>query len=187
MISNELSTIQAKDAERAAIDLAMAAFSAAGGQVQVTPIKEFKAVGEHVWNRNDMVLPGSSQNTQKLGTDEALIEKLRELVAKGAGITSIKMTLRIDDRCIKRLADENGITISKVYCKERVIGEKARQGIVDAGRLRRSKMVPKISALARQGLTIAQIASAAECSKATVLRVINEFGIQRAPRMALEA
>ncbi|MNE77763.1 hypothetical protein D3C80_1741060 [compost metagenome] len=82
----------------------------------------------------------------------------------------------------------HGITIGKAYSHQaRVIGAKARDAQIDAGRRRREKLVPKISALARQGLTIAEIASAAECSKATAMRVIEEHGIQRGPRMDLEA
>ncbi|WP_375738034.1 hypothetical protein [Pseudomonas boanensis] len=188
MVSNELSIIQSKAAERAKIAAAVEAFTAAGGKIQVMPIVEFHPVGKHAWNRDDLVLPGSSQNTQAENREAALAQQIRELADRGAGITAIRMHLRIDNRRIQRIAEQYGITIGKVYSNQpRHLGEKARQAVSDAGRRRREKLAIKIGALAARGLTIAEMAAAAECSKPTVLRVLDEFNIERGARMAMEA
>lgn len=90
MISLELSSIQYKDAQRAELAQAMAAFT---GTIEVVPGVNFKPVGKYAWNRNDITFPNSSQNTASENRDTAIARRIKELVAKGAGITTIKHTL----------------------------------------------------------------------------------------------
>lgn len=167
------------DIQRAEIAGMVDAFLATGGQITVIPGIEQRLDQPYQWNRNDLILPGSSAATPEQNRVAAAVRRIRELVEKGAGITAMKMDLRMDVDRIKRLAAEHGITIKHATTQKRELGQAARKAQVDAGKLRRSKLAPVIAKLAGEGLTIAEMAERAGCSRRTVFRVIDEYQIQR--------
>ncbi|PWU30684.1 hypothetical protein DK254_00060 [Pseudomonas sp. RW407] len=155
-------------------------YLAAGGEIHVIPGIEQRLDQPYQWNRNDLILSGSSLSSPEENRVAAAVRRIRELAENGAGITAMKMDLRMDSSRIKRIAAEHGIEIRHSTAQQRVIGEKARNACVDAGKLRRSKLAPVIRKLCAESLTIAQIATRAETSTTTVLRIIDEYQIQRA-------
>ncbi len=104
MISLERSSIQAKSSEREAIASACERFIRDGGKIVAVPGIEVRYDSPHAWNRNDMALPGSSQNTRDHNADAALAQRIKEIVAKGGGISSMRVTLQVDPSRIKRVA-----------------------------------------------------------------------------------
>ena len=111
MISLELSSIQAKSAEREVIASACERFIRDGGKIVAVPGIEGRYDSPHAWNRNDMALPGSSQTTRDHNADAALAERIKEIAAKGGGISSMRVTLQVDPSRIKRVAKAFGIEI----------------------------------------------------------------------------
>lgn len=175
MISSELSTIIAKDVERSQIAEAMDRFLANGGSIQSHEIIKRGEQDRGDWRTNHgLALAGSSAQSQ---ADQALVSRIRELAEKGAGITSMKMSLQVDTRRIKRLADANGIEI-KAKPIARALGEKARLACIDAGKARRAAIADKIRPMIASGMSTREIESNIEASRRTVLRVIKEFGLR---------
>lgn len=184
MISLELSTIQAKDAERAMLAEAMASFT---GRIEVLPGFQSRPVEQAMW-RNGLILPGSSQNTSGENKDRALSVRIAELTEKGAGITAIKLELHVDSRRIKRIAAEYGIPLNDIrYASSTVIPASTHQAKVAAGQRRRAKLAETLRPLAANGYGINAMSEATGSSKATILRTLGEFNIQRGTKMNLEA
>lgn len=181
MISLELSTIQAKNAERAMLAEAMAAYN---GRIQVIDVPVARSYAPHSW-RGDLMLPGSSQATMSQNQDAALTVRIRELVAKGCGITSIKMTLRIDARRIKRLCEAAGIELKDRRGGLQHCEHDTHQSKRDAGKLRRTKLALKLKPLAANGATVNEMAAATGVSRNTVMTTMREFCIPRGPKMDL--
>lgn len=166
------------DINRAEIAGLVAQFLDHGGQIQVIPGIEQRLDKPYQWNRNDLVLPGSSCNSAEENRTAALVRRIRELAEKGAGVTAMKMDMHIDPDKIKRIAKEHGIVIPKAYAKTGAT-EVAKAAKVAAGKLRRSKYEPIIRKLCAERLTIAQISERAGCGIRTVFRVIDEYQIER--------
>lgn len=180
MIPIDYRTQHPLDIARDQIAGKVAEYLAAGGEIHVIPGIEQRLDQPFQWNRNDLVLPGSSSSSQGENRIAAAVRRIRELAEKGAGITAMKIDLRMDASRIKRIAAENGIEIRHSTAQQRVIGDKARSACVDAGKDRRAKLAPTIRELCAERLTIAQIAERSGCSTTTVLRIIDEYQIQRA-------
>lgn len=175
MISLELSTIQAKDEQRAMLAEAMASYS---GQIEQLPGIQAKPLPPHSW-RGDLVLPGSSTNTRQENKDLALAKRIRELTEKGAGITAIGHELKVDTRRLTRIAAEYGITLNDLKRGRPAESVKVIE--------RRAALAVKIRPLAARGLRIDQIAAQAGCGKETAILVMEQFNIPRGPKMNLEA
>lgn len=175
MISLELSTIQAKDAQRAMLAEAMASFT---GQIEQLPGIQAKPIPPHSW-RGDLVLPGSSTNAKQENQDLALARRVRELTEKGAGITAIGHELKVDTRRISRIAADFGIKLNDLKRGRPAESVKVIE--------RRAMLAAKIRPLAARGLRIDQIAAQAGCGKETAILVMEQFNIPRGPKMDLEA
>ena len=163
MISLELSSIQAKSSEREAIASACERFIRDGGQIVAVPGIEARYDSPHAWNRNDMALPGSSQNTRDHNADAALAQRIKEIVAKGGGISSMRVTLQVDPSRIKRVAKAYGIEIPTVRAPT-TISERVRQAISDSRAAGRTPKIQVVANLAASGSTIAVMAAAGKSS-----------------------
>lgn len=116
MITLELSTIQEKDHDRAMIAAAMANYC---GEIEVVGIIRGTNEAGSWRNANGISLPGSSQNSVTSNREAALERRIIQMIANGAGITSMKKTLGTDARLIYRVAEKHGLTIKKAYgCKK---------------------------------------------------------------------
>ncbi|MNO23673.1 Helix-turn-helix domain of resolvase [compost metagenome] len=175
----EYSTRRKVEIDRDAIAGMVRDYQASGGQITIIPGIEQRLDRPYQWNRNDLCLPGSSTITAEQNKAARIAQQIRELADKGAGITAIKMALRMDVDRIKRIAAEHKIVIKHANTQKRELGAAARQACVDRGKLRRSKLEPAIRRLCAEGLTIRQIAERADCSRRTVFRIIDEFQIKR--------
>lgn len=184
MISLELSTIQAKNAERAQISDACERFLRAGGRIERVAGFEVRQLVPHAWNRNDMALPGSSQNTHGQNLDAALAKRIAEIIAQGGGISSMKVTLRVDAARIKRVAKEYGIEIPKIRAATTLSG-RAIQAMNDSRAAGRESKLPIVISLAATGKTIDAMAEAADVSRNTIMRWLKQYSIQRGPKMDL--
>ncbi|MCY1298587.1 hypothetical protein D9M68_442010 [compost metagenome] len=185
MISHELSTIQAKDAERASIARAMAAFTAGGGKVEVIAVVEYLPVTKSTVARVNQV-PAVSERQK--ARDDALAEKVRGLAGIGMGVSAMQVELRVDTRRLHRIAKAYGIDIPKAPAPDpgKTV-DVARQALNDKRQRRREKLSGSIRTMAAKGMSITAMAVEAGCSRDTVLRIIEEHNIQRGPRMDLEA
>jgi len=172
--------ILAASSRQAQIDAATAAFLAGGGAVQVIVGIEARYPVRHAWNGNDLLLGGGPPTISQDAADAALAERIRGLVTMGAGITSLKHTLKADERRIHRVAFANGIQIPNQY-KPGTIGHKAKAAPQTAGRARRAAMVPELTRIAAQGMTIADMAGQLGVCARTVMRTLDEYRIPRRP------
>lgn len=183
MISNELSTIQFKDGQRAEIALAMASFQ---GEITVieAPVVRPEMAGD--WRRT-LNLPGSA-NVSALDRQEAvMIETIRELADKGFGISGMQKALKADPRRIRMLARRGRITIPDARATQpRTIGAKAREACLLMREAKRAVLAIKLTPLAAKGMTIQAMSDATGASKRTVLATINEHNIVRGPKTKLE-
>jgi hypothetical protein len=186
MISLELSSIQAKSSEREAIASACERFISAGGKIVAVPGIEARYDSPHAWNRNDMALPGSSQTTRDHNADAALAARIKEIVAKGGGISSMRVTLQVDPSRIKRVAKAYGIEIPTVRAST-TISERARQAISDSRAAGRTPKIQVVATLAAGGSTIAVMAAAVSVNRQTIMRWLKQYDIQRGPKMDLSA
>lgn len=186
MISLELSSIQAKSSEREAIASACERFIRDGGQIVALPGIEARYDSPHAWNRNDMALPGSSQNTRDHNADAALAQRIKEIVAKGGGISSMRVTLQVDPSRIKRVAKAYGIEIPTVRAST-TISERARQAISDSRAAGRTPKIQVVANLAASGSTIAVMAAAVSVNRQTIMRWLKQYDIKRGPKMDLSA
>lgn len=175
MISLELSTIQAKDTQRAMLAEAVARFT---GKVEQLPGAQAKPIPPHSW-RGDLVLAGTPTTSRQENKDLALARRIRELTDKGAGISAIALELKVDSRRLRRIAIEHGITLNDLKRGRPAESVKVLE--------RRAALAVKIRPLAAKGLRIDQIATQAGCGKESVILVMEQFGIQRGPKMNLEA
>lgn len=176
MISNELSTIQHKNAERALLAEAMASFQ---GQVTVIDAPIVRNAEPQDWRRT-MSLPGSADASVLDAQEARMVEVIRNLAAKGAGITSMQKTLNADVRRIRRLAKAAGITIPDARSNgPRSLGATARAARVAAGTANRAALAEKLRPLAAEGATIQAMQDATGACKRTVLRTLAEHNITR--------
>jgi hypothetical protein len=184
MISNELSTIQLKDGQRAEIALAMASYQ---GEITVieTPLVRPEMPGD--WRRT-LTLPGSA-NVSALDRQEAvMIATIRDLAGKGIGISGMQKQLKADPRRIRMLARRGRITIPDARATQpRTIGTKAREACLLMREAKRAALAIKLTPLAAKGLTIQAMSDATGASKRTVLATISEHSIVRGPKTKLEA
>ena len=182
MISNELSTIQAKDAQRAELALAMASFQ---GEITVieTPVVRPEMPGD--WRRT-LNLPGSA-NVSALDRQEAvMIESIREMAGKGLGISAMQKHLKCDPRRVRMLAKRAKIEIPDARkTQPRTIGAKAREACLLMREAKRAVLAKKLIPLAAKGLTIQAMSDETGASKRTVIATINEHNIVRGPKTKL--
>lgn len=184
MISNELSTIQFKDVQRAELAKAMAYFQ---GEITVieTPLMRAESPGD--WRRT-LNLPGSA-NVSALDRQEALmVSTIRDLAAKGIGISGMQKQLKADPRRIRMLARKAKIEIPDARATQpRTIGAKARSALLDSRKAKRAALAKQLAPLAAKGWTIQAMSDATGASKRTVLATLEEHKIVRGPKMQLEA
>lgn len=109
MISLELSSIQAKDAERAMIREAMASYT---GQINViTPPPTGLQSGQ--WRGvNQIALPGSSTNSRSENDLLAKVGRMRELVSVGAKKAAIAKALKMRVSGVEELARVHGVELN---------------------------------------------------------------------------
>lgn len=184
MISNELSTIQFKDAKRAEIAQAMASFQ---GEITVieAPVIRHEMAGD--WRRT-LTLPGSANVSALDRQEAAMIETIRELASLGQGISKMQKQLKADPRRIRMLARRGRITIPDARTTApRSLGDKARAALIDIRAEKRAVLATKLVPLAAKGLTIQAMSDETGASKRTVLNTIREHNIQRGPKTKLEA
>lgn len=172
--------ILAAGSRQAQIDAATAVFLAGGGAVQVIVGIEARYPVRHTWSGNDLRLGGGAPSLSPEDADAALAERIRGLVTLGAGITSLKHTLHADERRIHRVAFANGIQIPNQY-KPGTVGHKAKAAPRTAGQARRAAMVPELTRIAAQGLTIANMAGQLGVCARTIMRTLDEYRIPRRP------
>ena len=184
MISNELSTIQFKDGQRAEIALAMASFQ---GEITVieTPVVRPEMAGD--WRRT-LNLPGSANVSALDRQEAAMIITIRELADKGIGISGMQKELKADPRRIRMLARRGRITIPDARATApRSIGSKARDAVIDQRKAERAKLAILLIPLAAKGMTIQAMSDATGTSKRRVIATLDEHNIVRGPKMNLEA
>lgn len=184
MISNDLATIQCKDTLRAELAQAMARFK---GEVTVieAPVVRLETPGD--WRRT-LSLAGSA-SASNLDRQEALmVSTMRDLAAKGIGISGMQKALRADPRRLRMLARKAKIDIPDARATQpRTLSAQARSGLIDARTARRRELAAKLTPLAAQGLTIQAMSDATGASKRTVTTTLEEHNIVRGPKMKLEA
>ena len=109
LISMELSTVQAKDADRQMIRDLMATYT--GPITVITPPPSGIKSGE--WRGvNQIALPGSSLNTRDQNELLAKVGRMRELAAQGAGAVSIAKSLKLSKQGVLNLAKAHGVTLN---------------------------------------------------------------------------
>ncbi|WP_341304698.1 hypothetical protein [Pseudomonas sp. TMP25] len=184
MISNQLSIIHFKDGQRAELARAMARYQ---GEVTVIATHIYRPEIPGDWRRT-LSLPNSA-NASGLDQREAImVTTIRELAAKGVGISGMQKKLRADPRRIRTLARKARIIIPDARATQpRSLGDKARAALIDARAAKRVLLAAKLAPLAANGLTIQAMSDATGASKRTVMATINEHGIVRGPKMNLEA
>lgn len=184
MISNELSTIQFKDGQRAEIALAMASFQ---GEITVieTPVVRPEMPGD--WRRT-LTLPGSANGSALDQQEAAMLKTIRALADKGIGISGMQKQLKADPRRIRMLARKGKIDIPDARATQpRTIGAKARSALIDARAAKRAQLAIKLKPLAAKGMTIQAMSDETGASNRTVLATIEEHNIVRGPKTKLEA
>lgn len=184
MISNELSTIQAKDAQRAELAQAMACFQ---GQITVIESPVVRAEAASDWRRT-LNLPGSASVSALDQQEAAMLQTIRALADKGIGISGMQKQLKADPRRIRMLARKGKIDIPDARATQpRTIGAKARSAVIDARAAKRAQLAIMLKPLAAKGMTIQAMSDATGASKRTVLATIEEHNIVRGPKTKLEA
>lgn len=184
MISNELSTIQAKDAQRAELAKAMACFQ---GQITVIESPVVRAEAASDWRRT-LNLTGSANVSALDQQEAAMLQTIRALAAKGIGISGMQKQLKADPRRIRMLARKGKIDIPDARATQpRTIGAKARSALIDARAAKRAQLAIKLNPLAAKGWTIQAMSDATGASKRTVMATIEEHNIVRGPKTKLEA
>lgn len=183
MISNELSSVQLKDADRARLAEAMKNYT---GEITIIdrPIIRPDTVRPF---SSSLVLPGSN-TAEKQGTaDQKIIKGIKELAAKGVGISGMKIQLRVDLPRLRRLAKIAGVEIPKARKSQvTTLGDKARAARVELGRKNREALARQLRTLAGNGWTIQAMSDATGACRNTILRTLEEFNIKRGPKMRLE-
>lgn len=174
MLTLELSTIQAKNAERDMLASAMAAFHLHGGEI--TSLDTFGHVGKPANWKNDGFNITNQQN-RNAERNALLLEKLKLMAAAGSGISSIVMALHSSRRVIVRLAEENGIAIRKVKL-DAALPAKARAANEAKHRLLREVLAEKARPLAEQGMRLIEISRQIGTSSRTLKRIVDEFEIR---------
>lgn len=184
MISNELSTIQFKDGLRAELAMAMACFQ---GKITVieTPVARPEMLSD--WRRT-LNLPGSADAAALDQQEAVMVSTIRDMAAKGEGISAMRKALHADPRRIRMLARKAKIEIPDARATaSRSIGYKARMAVIDQRTAKRAKLVILLTPLAAKGWTIQAMSDATGASKRTVLATLDEHSIVRGPKMKLEA
>ncbi|AOE86119.1 hypothetical protein THL1_3571 [Pseudomonas sp. TCU-HL1] len=104
------------------------------------------------------------------------------------GVSAMQVELRTDTRRIHRIAKAHGIDIPKAPMPDagKTVGL-AREALNHKRQQRREKLSNSVRTMAAKGMSIPAMTVEAGCSRDTVLRIIDEHGIQRGPRMDLEA
>lgn len=166
------------DINRAEIAGMVAQFLSGGGQIQIIPGIEQRLDQPYQWNRNDLVLRGSSVKGAEEGRAEALANRIRELAAAGVGITAICKQLGLHNQKAQQIAKAHGIDIQKAY-KQTGSTEASRAVIIANGKKRRAELEPTIRRLSDQGLSVDKISAESGIGIRTVRRVIEEFQIER--------
>lgn len=174
----EYSTRHPVDVARENIAGMVAQFLDQGGQIQVIPGIEQRLDQPYQWNRNDLVLRGSSTKSREEGRAEAMANRIRELAATGAGITAISKQLGLYVQKAKQIAKDHGIEIQKAY-KQTGSTEASRAVIIANGKKRRAELEPIIRTLSDQGLSVDKISAKSGIGIRTVRRVIEEYQIPR--------
>lgn len=184
MISNELSTIQFKNLQRAELAEAMARFQ---GTITVIEAPLVRAEQPGDWRRT-LTLPGSA-NVSALDRQEAImLDTIRSMAAQGIGISGMQKQLKADPRRIRMLARKGKIDIPDARATQpRTIGAKARSALIDARAAKRAQLAIKLKPLAAKGMTIQAMSDATGASKRTVMATIEEHNIVRGPKTKLEA
>jgi hypothetical protein len=109
MISMELSTVKAKDSDRAMIRDLMAAYT--GPINVVTPPPGTNALAE--WRGvNQIALPGSSIRSKTENELAAKVRRLRELSEQGARAASAAKSLKMTVQGVINLAKAHGIRLA---------------------------------------------------------------------------
>ena len=109
MISMELSTVQAKDSDRAMIRDAMATYT--GPITVVTPPPASMKSGE--WRGvNQIALPGSSIRSKTENELAVKVRRLRELSEQGARAASAAKSLKMTVQGVINLAKAHGIRLA---------------------------------------------------------------------------
>lgn len=155
MLSLELSTIQAKDQERAAIREAMASYD---GPINVIP-SNLKPV-----NTSRFMLPGSPTDSPHL----RMVARLRDLAAKGARVTAIAKELRIGRQTVRQLARDNGIVIQMADPTPAL--KVMHEQLADKNARKHADLMAGITELEAQGKTRQQIAERLGVSLSSVAR-----------------
>jgi hypothetical protein len=103
-IMNKKATIASSGhADSQALSIAVEHFVACGGVINVLSDTESALVA--------MEPPAPYAEPDAQAEQQAKIEQLKGLVAKGAGVSALQYTLRMNRKEIKRLASENGLHI----------------------------------------------------------------------------
>jgi hypothetical protein len=174
--------IQANSAKQAVLEAAKAAFFLSGGKVEGVPIGASAGYKirspDHAGRAKGREKVLSAQ--RRKGLESA--EKLRVCAANGL----------TRDECAKEL----GWTPDRVRSTARIHGIEVRTIKPNAENMRKAKAAQSagqkakraaiaalITPLAAKGALIADMAVAANCSRATVMRVIEQFGIVRGKKM----
>ena len=184
MISNQLSIIHFKDAQRAELANAMAHYQ---GEVTVIPTHIVRPEVPGDWRRT-LHLAGSA-NASGLDRQEAvMVATIRDLAAKGIGISGLQKQLKADPRRIRMLARRARVTIPDARANaSRSLGDKARAAVIANRSAKRVALAAKLTPLAAKGLSIQALSDATGASKRTVMRTLAEHNIVRGPKMQLEA
>lgn len=184
MISNELFAIQLKDGHRAELAKAMASFQ---GEVTVIATRIVRPEMPGDWRRT-LNLPGSASACGLDRQEAVMVATIRDLAAKGIGISGMQKQLKADPRRIRMLARRARVTIPDARANSaRSLGDKARAAVIANRSAKRVALAAKLTPLAAKGLTIQALSDATGASKRTVMRTLAEHNIVRGPKMQLEA
>lgn len=176
MLTLELSTIQAKNAERAFLESAMANYEREGGHIHVA--ESIGYVQKPYPQSAGFRLPGQVVNTAVRSKDAVRADRIRALAETGAGITSIEKSMGIGKTVIYRIAKEHKIEIKKAWRNGGVVSEKALKAASQKTQERKQRTADKIRALIVLGLSFQEIADRLELHIRTIHRLATEFGLR---------
>jgi hypothetical protein len=103
-MNKKATAISACHSDSQALSIAVDQFVAQGGVINVL------AAGESAQLPVEPAIHGSEPDPH--AERQAKIEQLKGLVAKGAGVSALQYSLRMNRREIKRMANENGLRIN---------------------------------------------------------------------------
>jgi hypothetical protein len=106
MMNKKISTTSLHDNERTTLSTAIKLFVAQGGIINIVQNGES---GESTSGPAILETPEPEADNDMLMA--AKVELLKGLIAKGAGVSALQYSLRMSRKDIKRLANENGLTI----------------------------------------------------------------------------